>query len=341
MKKTIICLLMLGGTFQISGMGYITSLLQRGQAIPIDYDKQLQDAVASCFVATFFISGSHKVNLAINALENGAKPDLIVPRCDGSRLVGHIIERYKEPHLKPLFDALIRAKANVNLRNVRHVPPLGKALNAITESSEMKPADEERLYYYIDSLLKAGALITDTIGLPSYTSIFFFAVVSKGFDRVLKMMIDAGAPINMCNGIAGTPLLWAVLRGNESAVKILLAAGVSVLQKDDLGQNVLEAIQEDESDFYRDSTRLINGRRRIAELLQKTIDCRTLKRAALLKILLDEEPVKLGDKSGQQKDAMLDEEPTNAEKKPVKQKSFISTFPRDILGIIVTHTVII
>ena len=293
--KKYICLLMLVGTFQISGMKPITSGLKpsqstQNQVAQIDYDKQLQDVIVAGITPS-------NVGLALSALENGAKPNVMVSKGFGiaTTLLADIVANFYEPHLKPLFDALIKAKVDVNLPD-SGVPPLAVALTsmAYNRGSETSVDEEQTYYYYIEALLKAGARTTDQMS-PTQEKILYKTVgyPTRGFDRVLKMMIDAGAPIHLCDDRYGTPLQWAVYSGSENAVKILLAAGASVLGQDKNNKNVIDyakkpipgaAARDRQNSIVVLLQRTMPGHP-IAELLQRTVVGRKAKRAALIAIL--------------------------------------------------------
>lgn len=286
MKKLIICLLMFAGTFQISGMGYITRLLQRGQATPIDYDKQLENAIAHNLTPAY-------VKLAIDALEHGAEPDVV--SSIGSPILTDIIQRCSESHLKPLFDALIKANIDVNATNKYGVPPLAEAINKVVRRSPssgviVTPNSDAELYHYIESLLKAGARTTDYMHQSQDFKILYKVAGNDVLIRVLKLMIAADAPIHMCDDIRGTPLQWAAYKGEVSSVKTLLAAGASVLAKDKNGENAIDAANRQEEGQTSDAHKA--SKRAIAELLQRTVVGRKAKRAVLVAVLQGKGKVK-------------------------------------------------
>lgn len=59
--------------------------------------------------------------------------------------------------------------------------------------------------------------------------------VRQGYDKCAKVLIDAGADINMADPEGHTPLMIATICGYESTVKLLIDAGADVNLKDNHG----------------------------------------------------------------------------------------------------------
>ena len=354
--KKYICLLMLVATFQIAGMRSITNFLKLTQ---VNYDKQLQDAIANGFRSSFMSSTEAKINLAIDALEHGAKPNIEIPGLPGHPLLHYVIEADIMRDFTPVFNALIKANVDVNAPSGYGISPLAMAIDQVERSlnaqSTQRAPHEGRLYYYIDALLKAGARTTDFMAKDDNRRILYFVIDNENLYKVLTMMIASGAPVNMCDDIHGTPLQRAAYKGKGRAVIALLAAGASVLAQDKKGKNAIDAANTlgEKVDYlvgcdmsfiielYHTCPREYTSvmiQYSIKLCLQRTVAGRAAKRAALLKILLDEDSVK---KAAQGKDEILAQETTNVKKRAVKEKAPISTLPQDILCLIVVNAVTI
>jgi ankyrin repeat protein len=89
----------------------------------------------------------------------------------------------------------------------------------------------------VDGLLARGAdpNAVDTQGNPP----LFYAVWS-GVSAIASSLIDHGADVNFRNGeTGGTALLYGVIAGRESAVRLLLAKNASIALRFDGGQSIL------------------------------------------------------------------------------------------------------
>lgn len=78
-------------------------------------------------------------------------------------------------------------------------------------------------------MIKAGADLNDAIftsGQESGTPLY--AAASKGKDRVVRLLIDAGCDVDKKADLWYTPLFGATNRGYSNIVDMLLAAGADV-----------------------------------------------------------------------------------------------------------------
>ena len=204
--KKYICLLMLGTIFQATGM----------RPFPKDSDVQLEEATRD-------LDNPKNVELAIQALKNRARPNVKV---QGQPILHYIVEQYKQAHLRPLFDALIKAKAAVTFDN-------GFGMVSVFALATLKIQSDpsnENLKHYIESVLKVGGQVMDGNDYALLYSIILKpchddAACAQTNNTILQQMIAVGAPIDILDPRYGTPVRWAAFQGNRDAFKILIAAG--------------------------------------------------------------------------------------------------------------------
>ena len=152
-------------------------------------------------------------------LEKGARP--AVPDLSDALthcLVGH---PWKEPPNLELAQLLVDAGADVNTTGLRNYPRLIKVIEACNTDDATKAS-------LVSFLLENGADVNrckddrcadGRVGVGP-----LFKAAQEGLPRCVKVLLDAGAKVNVVQDTGATPLFIAAHEGNERCVALLLAA---------------------------------------------------------------------------------------------------------------------
>ena len=101
-----------------------------------------------------------------------------------------------------------------------------------------RKGDTENNRKVIELLIKAGAKVNFPLSGVYGTDHILVDVVSYDSPRILSMLIEAGANVNMKEG-CNAPLLSAAIYGKIEFLRPLVDAGADVNHKDDLGKTAL------------------------------------------------------------------------------------------------------
>ena len=152
-------------------------------------------------------------------LEKGARP--AVPDLSDALthcLVGH---PWKEPPNLELAQLLVDAGADVNTTGLRNYPRLIKVIEACNTDDATKAS-------LVSFLLENGAdvnLCKDDRCADGRVGVGpLFKAAQEGLPRCVKVLLDAGAKVNVVQDTGATPLFIAAHEGNERCVALLLAA---------------------------------------------------------------------------------------------------------------------
>jgi ankyrin repeat protein len=225
---------------------------------------------ASAAAAPVVTSGPSKDSPLVEAVRRGdkqalqallkRKADVNAPAPDGATALHWAV--YTEDAETTAL--LIRAGANVNVRNNYGVSPLAlasKQVNPHILDQLMKAgADPNDEINYINAnetplmhaaragnvegvrlLLVAGAKVNAREGWNGQSAIQWAA--AEGHSAVVEALIEGGADIRQRSNAGTTPFMFAVRKGDMRSVKALLAAGADVNEKRvDLATPLLVAI---------------------------------------------------------------------------------------------------
>jgi len=117
---------------------------------------------------------------------------------------------YRNNEAQEIMAMLIEAGADVNERDQLGIPVI---VNAACRGSNQ----------LIDILLSSGAEINASVGLSSRTALMC-AVEWKHIETV-KLLIEAGADLEMADKQGNTPLMIAKSNGSEEIIELLMEAG--------------------------------------------------------------------------------------------------------------------
>ena len=152
-------------------------------------------------------------------LEKGARP--AVPDLSDALthcLVGH---PWREPPDLELAQLLIDAGADVNTTGLRNYPRLIKVIEARNKDDATKAS-------LVSFLLENGADVNrckdDRCADGRVGAGPLFKAAQEGLPRCVKVLLDAGAKVNVVQDTGATPLFIAAHEGNERCVALLLAA---------------------------------------------------------------------------------------------------------------------
>ena len=152
-------------------------------------------------------------------LEKGARP--AVPDLSDALthcLVGH---PWREPPDLELAQLLVDAGADVNTTGLRNYPRLIKVIEACNTDDATKAS-------LVSFLLENGAdvnLCKDDRCADGRVGVGpLFKAAQEGLPRCVKVLLDAGAKVDVVQDTGATPLFIAAHEGNERCVALLLAA---------------------------------------------------------------------------------------------------------------------
>ncbi len=130
---------------------------------------------------------------------------------------------------------LIKELANEQLLDASVLKEIVVA-STITESGLRKDTVISNINSTIDALNK-GANINYQDKKNGNTALMYASL--KGYEDMVKFLLDKGANVNIQNNVGDTALSFAVLKGYEDIVKLLLDSGVNVNIQNNDGDTVL------------------------------------------------------------------------------------------------------
>ena len=128
---------------------------------------------------------------------------------------------WKEPPNLELAQLLVDAGADVNTTGLRNYPRLIKVIEACNTDDATKAS-------LVSFLLENGAdvnLCKDDRCADGRVGVGpLFKAAQEGLPRCVKVLLDAGAKVDVVQDTGATPLFIAAHEGNERCVALLLAA---------------------------------------------------------------------------------------------------------------------
>ena len=207
-------------------------------------------------------------------LEKGARP--AVPDLSDALthcLVGH---PWKEPPNLELAQLLVDAGADVNTTGLRNYPRLIKVIEACNTDDATKAS-------LVSFLLENGAdvnLCKDDRCADGRVGVGpLFKAAQEGLPRCVKVLLDAGAKVDVVQDTGATPLFIAAHEGNERCVALLLAARAAFTIVANDGHTAMSVAEA-------------KGRRKVVALLEGAGARKTTKPAAKKPVAKKPSPAK-------------------------------------------------
>lgn len=151
-----------------------------------------------------------------------------------------------------VFSVLHQACHNGHMETVKALIAKGADVSLDKYGSPLQAAAEVGHVGIIQELLRAGALPNSPKRKPIITA------AAAGRDKVVRLLLSAGADIDCTDTWGMTPLMWAARNGRVATVKLLLTkkARLDILS-DSLGQGTLTALGFAEREGHLDVVRLL------------------------------------------------------------------------------------
>lgn len=128
----------------------------------------------------------------------------------------------------PKLTSFVEAGADLNLEDSHQTSALMAAVNS---------GKVEVVKFLLDKGVAVNAKRTNDGWTPLMLATFF------GFDKVVNLLLDAGADVNLKNNYGETALIHASFRGQDDVARILIAHGADLSPKNDKGYDALKAAE--------------------------------------------------------------------------------------------------
>ncbi|MBS0204831.1 MAG: ankyrin repeat domain-containing protein [Planctomycetes bacterium] len=185
--------------------------------------------------------GRHDAVQNPHRIEESQAPPQSVPTVAASPVKSDPVEELEQPKTTSLMQAASEGNLNDVKFHLRRDPEALHRSNDFGMTPLHLAADkgQDRV---VEILLQAGADVNVPNANVQATPLQYAA--TGGFVQAVRVLLDANANVNATDSVGRTPLMWAASKGQESVVKLLLERGADANQTTPAGWTALKYAEQ-------------------------------------------------------------------------------------------------